>query len=44
VGKPIVIDAVTRERLNDNITVVDEGMAQIKGKMQEVHIFSVNTN
>lgn len=44
VGKSIVIDAATRERLNDNITVVDEGMAQIKGKMQEVHIFSVNTN
>jgi class 3 adenylate cyclase len=43
VGKPIVIDEATRLGLSDDTEVEDEGLAQIKGKMQQVHIFSVKT-
>jgi len=43
VGQPIVIDAVTRAGLRADVAVEDQGMAQIKGKLQEVHIFSVTT-
>jgi class 3 adenylate cyclase len=44
VGQPIVIDEATCAALSDDIEVVDQGMAQIKGKTQEVHIFSVRTD
>jgi class 3 adenylate cyclase len=43
VGQPIVIDETTRLDLSANITVEDQGLTPIKGKAQEVHVFSVNT-
>lgn len=44
VGKPIVIDEATRLGLSEDIEVEDQGIAQVKGKTQEVHIFSVKTD
>ncbi len=41
VGKPILIDETTRQKLGPEIEVEDEGIAQLKGKTQDVHIFSV---
>ena len=40
-GQPILIDACTRQSLSEAIQVVDLGPAQIKGKTQEVAIYSV---
>lgn len=44
VGQPIVIDEATRVGLSDDIEVIDQGSAQVKGKTQAVHIFSVKTD
>jgi len=42
VGQPILIDETTRASLGAAIQVTDQGMVQVKGKTQEVHIYSVN--
>ncbi len=41
IDKPILIDAVTRDWLPPDIPLEDQGEAQLKGKVQAVHIFSV---
>jgi len=41
VGRPILIDEATRQELADDIAVEDQGEAQLKGKLQSVHVFSV---
>jgi adenylate cyclase len=41
VGKPILIDEPTRKALSAEIVVEDEGLTQLKGKMQSVRVFSV---
>ena len=43
VGKPILIDRFTREKLSSDIEVEDLGDVLFKGKHQTVKIFSVNT-
>jgi len=43
VGKPILIDRFTREKLSSDIDVEDLGEVIFKGKHQAVKIFSVNT-
>jgi class 3 adenylate cyclase len=40
-GQPILIDAATRQALDEYIQVIDHGMVSFKGKSQEVHVFSV---
>jgi len=42
VGKPILIDEEMRIALGDGFQVHDEGWADIRGKTQLVHIFSVS--
>ncbi len=41
VGKPILIDEVTRKAIPDSIAVEAEGPFQLKGKTIEVQVFSV---
>ncbi len=41
IGKPILIDEATRLGLGSDIAVEDEGLAQLKGKTQDVRVFSV---
>jgi len=41
VGKPILIDEATRESLGPEFAVEDQGQFEIKGKLQSVHVFSV---
>ena len=41
VGEPILIDETTRLCLANGIKVIDQGLVQVKGKTQEVRIFSV---
>jgi adenylate cyclase len=41
VGQPILIDETTRLNLDKSIQVVDQGLVQLKGKLQEVRFFSV---
>ena len=41
VGKPILIDAATRSELSSAFQVEDEGIFTIKGKANEVQIYSV---
>jgi class 3 adenylate cyclase len=41
VGRPILIDEQTRSQLNEGVVVEDRGLFQIKGKAQEVRVFSV---
>jgi len=42
VGQPILIDEETRLHLSPNIQLTDQGLVQVKGKVQDVHIYSVN--
>jgi adenylate cyclase len=42
VGQPILIDDATRQGISSPIQLVDQGQVQLKGKTQEVHIFSVS--
>jgi adenylate cyclase len=44
VGKPILIDQATREGLSAALGVEDEGVAQLKGKTQDVRVFSVKSS
>jgi adenylate cyclase len=41
VGKPILIDECTRQSLGSVLQVEEEGPVTLKGKTQEVRIFSV---
>jgi adenylate cyclase len=41
VGKPILIDETTAQKIGGLLQLEDEGMAQLKGKAQEVHVFSI---
>ncbi len=41
VGKPILIDETTHQKLSSTIPVEDEGTVQVKGKINEVRIYSV---
>jgi len=41
VGQPILIDEATRQGLSSAIDVEDQGVAQLKGKIKEVRIYSV---
>ena len=41
VGKPILIDGVTRVALGDKFKVESHGPAQLKGKTKDVEVFSV---
>jgi len=41
VGAPILIDGVTRENLSSTILTEAQGLFQLKGKTQEVQVFSV---
>jgi adenylate cyclase len=41
VGRPILIDEATRESLGPEFSVEDQGEFEIKGKLQPVHVFSV---
>lgn len=41
VGQPILIDETTRKSLNPAISVEEQGSVQLKGKTQEVQIYSV---
>ncbi len=43
VGEPILIDESTQSGLGGDLQTVDQGLAQLKGKMQAVRIFSVPT-
>jgi adenylate cyclase len=40
-GVPILIDEVTRQTLSETIQVEDLGTVAIKGKVQDVRIYSV---
>jgi adenylate cyclase len=40
-GQPILMDECTRQSLSEAIQVIDLGLARIKGKAQEVTIYSV---
>lgn len=40
-GKPILIDEITRVGLSDAIQADDEGLVELKGKTERVHIYSV---
>jgi class 3 adenylate cyclase len=42
VGKPILIDETTRLDLGDEYSLTDQGLVQVKGRVQDVHIYSVN--
>ncbi|HEY5731693.1 MAG TPA: adenylate/guanylate cyclase domain-containing response regulator [Anaerolineales bacterium] len=44
VGKPILIDRFTREKLTDDVQVDDLGEVVFKGKNQAVNIFAVKPN
>ena len=41
VGAPILIDSTTREKLRSTIRTEPQGFFQLKGKTQEVEVFSV---
>jgi len=41
VGQPVLIDAATRLALSDAILIEEQGWVQLKGKTQEVQVFSV---
>ncbi len=41
VGQPILINETTRLALSDEISVVDHGMVTIRGKKEDVHVYSV---
>ena len=41
VGQPVLIDATTRLALSDMILIEEQGRVQLKGKTQEVQVFSV---
>jgi adenylate cyclase len=41
IGKPVLIDDATRQELGSEIVVEDEGLAQLRGKIQDVRVFSV---
>ena len=41
IGQPILIDEATRLNLSSTIDVKDQGLVQIKGKTQEVQVFSL---
>jgi adenylate cyclase len=41
VGQPILIDEATRLRLSSALQVEDQGLVQLKGKVQDVKVFSV---
>jgi class 3 adenylate cyclase len=41
VGQLILIDENTRQRLSNSICVESQGLVQLKGKTQEVQVFSV---
>ena len=41
VGQPILIDEVTRQGLSRAIRIEEQGKVQLKGKVQEVEIFTV---
>jgi class 3 adenylate cyclase len=43
VGEPILIDDNTRRRLSEAIPVVDQGTVTLKGKTNEVRVYSVAT-
>ena len=44
VGQPILIDEVTRSSLGPSISVEEQGLVQLKGKTQQVCVYSVPTN
>jgi adenylate cyclase len=41
IGQPILINAVTRQGLSDDIPVEDLGLRSIRGKTEQVHVYSV---
>jgi len=41
VGKPILIDANTRQGLDDSIAVEDIGTVELPGKTQSAHVYAV---
>ncbi len=41
VGKPILIEECVRQAIGDHCAITDEGLAEIKGKAQPVHVYSV---
>lgn len=43
IGEPILIDEITRNGLNSNIMINDQGLVELKGKNHSVHVFSVIT-
>jgi class 3 adenylate cyclase len=43
VGQPILIDQATREQLGEDLEPVDQGLVDIKGKANQVRIYSVPT-
>jgi len=40
-GQPVLIDATTRLALSGAILIEEQGWVQLKGKIQEVQVFSV---
>jgi adenylate cyclase len=42
VGQPILIDEETRLHLSQDVHLTDQGLVQVKGKVQDVHIYSIN--
>jgi len=42
IGRPILIESVTRSDLNDSFKVESHGLMQLKGKTVEVEVFSVS--
>lgn len=42
VGQPILIDDTTRQQLSSTISVTDQGMVTVKGKTQEVRVYSID--
>jgi adenylate cyclase len=42
VGQPILIDEATRQGLRSDMAVHDQGMIEIKGKANPVHVYSVD--
>jgi class 3 adenylate cyclase len=41
VGQPILINETTRQALGDEIPVIDHGIVPIRGKQEEVRVYSV---
>jgi class 3 adenylate cyclase len=41
VGQPVLIDVTTRLALREAILIEEQGWVQLKGKTQEVQVFSV---